>query len=65
MLQLRNEKCLFVGIHPCSIRHGSRPSLPAALRINAFLERHELGYLKMATIDRRQIVPAVARFVAF
>lgn len=65
MLQLRDEECLPPGIHPCPVRYCRCASLPATLRFDAFFKGYELGYLKVAAIDRRSLVSSMARFIAF
>lgn len=51
MLQLWHQERFSPRLHPRSIRHGRCPSLPAALRLDAFIERYELGYFEVAAAN--------------
>lgn len=60
MLQLWNEERVSFGVHSGQIGYSSRSSLSTTMCGDAFIKGYELGYLKMATINRRPIILIMA-----
>src|SRR5437763_7622312 len=65
MLQLRYQKRLSAWLHSGQVGHCCCPSLSPAMCSYAVFERHELGYVSLAAIDRGSFLLGLACCSAF